>query len=175
MKRLLTKAGNGMLRRLLIPAARYPADPRAVFILSLCAFSGIPLVFADAAPGSIASQVSKPFVVVWGALLALGALLTLAGTVKQTVNGIIMEQIGSVAVGGATIFYGGAILIQVGSRGSVPAGIILGWGLSCFWRWFQLQALMSKAERAVQEAQGEPLEHDHAEALEEDRERGGEL
>lgn len=141
------------LRSFRTPAARYPADPRAVFILVLSVVSGIPLVFADATPGSIDDQLDAPWVVIWGVMLTAGALTTLIGTLKPNVDGIILEQIGSVAVGGASLLYAGAIGFQVGLAGSVPAAIIVGFGLSCFWRWGQLQALINEAEQAAAKAQ----------------------
>lgn len=143
------------LRSFRTPAARYPADPRAVFILVLSVVSGVPLAFADATPGSIAEQLDAVWVVIWGVMLTLGALTTLIGTLKPNVDGIILEQIGSVAVGGATIIYAGAILAQVGVTGSVPSSLILGFGLSCFWRWGQLQALINAAERAAADAKND--------------------
>lgn len=140
------------LRNFRAPAARYPADPRAIFILILCTLSGIPLVIADATPGSIEEQLDAVWVVVWGVMLAGGSLVTLIGALKTDVNGIILEQVGSVALGAASVLYGGAILVMVGLNGSVPAAFVLGWGLSCFWRWGQLQALMVTAERVATEA-----------------------
>ncbi len=145
----------GLVRSFRTPAARYPADPRAVFILALSVVSGVPLVFADATPGSIEEQLDPAWVVIWGVMLTAGALTTLIGTLKPNVNGIILEQIGSVAVGGASAIYGGAIFAQVGIAGSVPAAIILGFGISCFWRWGQLQALIRTAEHAATDAQSE--------------------
>lgn len=141
-----------MWRSFRTPAARYPADPRAVFVLILCVVSGIPLVFAGATPGSIAAKLDPAWVVIWGIMLTIGALTTLIGTWKLDADGIILEQIGSVAVGGATCVYAGAILAQVGLAGSVPASIVLGFGLSCFWRWGQLQSLLRRAEQAASEA-----------------------
>lgn len=140
------------LRSFRTPAARYPADPRAIFILVLSVVSGVPLVFADATPGSIEDQLDAAWVVIWGIMLTIGALTTLIGTLKPNVDGIILEQIGSVAVGGATLLYAGAIVAQVGVAGSVPAAIIIGFGLSCFWRFGQLQALINQAEQAAAEA-----------------------
>lgn len=128
------------------PATRYPPDPRALFVLSLCVVSGLPLVLGISKPGSVESLIPSWAVVVWGALLTGGAVTSLAGMVKQTVGGIIAEQIGSVAVGSATIFYSTAILLSTGWQGVLPAGIILGWGLSCMWRWVQLASLLSSAQ-----------------------------
>lgn len=141
-----------VLRGFTTPAARYPPDPRAVFILALCVISGIPLIFANATPGSINTQLDSTWVVIWGIMLTAGALVNLIGTLKLDVNGVILEQIGSVAVGGASFVYAGAIFTAVQWKGSVPAAIILGLGVSCFWRYGQLQALLRKAEQAATDA-----------------------
>jgi hypothetical protein len=143
------------VRSLNTPAARYPADPRAVFILAACVISGFPLIFTDATPGTIAAQLDRTWVVIWGVMLTVGALTNLIGTLRTDVNGIILEQVGSVAVGGATVVHSGAIIAQVGWQGTVPAAIILGLGLSCFWRWGQLQALMRAAENIATEVRQE--------------------
>lgn len=140
------------MRNFRTPAARYPADPRVVFILVLCVANGIPLAFKGATPGTIAAQLDPPLVVIWGILLTFGALTTLVGTLKQNVNGVIYEQIGSVAVGGAAVMYGGAIFASLQWRGSTPALFVLGFGLACFWRWGQLQRFLRNAERAAGEA-----------------------
>lgn len=145
-KRILFAA----LRSLKTPAARYPADPRAVFILMMCVVSGIPLLLGRATPGSINDQLDKPQVITWGVLLVLGASTTLVGMFRQSVNGVILEQVGSVAVGGACWIYAGAIWAQVGEGGTVPGGIIFGLGSACFWRWGQLQTYLRDAERLAQ-------------------------
>jgi hypothetical protein len=141
-----------VLRGFTTPAARYPPDPRAVFILALCVVSGVPLIFADATPGSINSQLDPVWVVIWGIMLAAGALVNLIGTLKLDVNGVILEQIGSVAVGGASLLYSVAIFMSVQWKGFIPAAIVLGLGVSCFWRYGQLQALLHRAEKAATDA-----------------------
>lgn len=152
IKSILRGAVARILNLVMKPAARYPADPRAVFVLGLCTLAGIPLVFADAAPGTIESQLDHWMVVVWGVSLALGSLACMLGMFRQTVNGILFEQVGSVCVGASAVFYGATVLVVVGWSASFPAAITIGWGLSCFWRWGQLQTLLNDAERIVQEA-----------------------
>lgn len=137
------------------PAARYPPDPRALFVLGLCVFVGVPLIFANATPGTIASQLDDTWVVVWGVMLSAGSLVTLLGVVRQSVNGILFEQVGSVAVGFACLIYSTAIWLSVQWAGAVPAVIVLGWGLSCFWRWYQLQRLMVNTEKLAHEARSD--------------------
>jgi len=127
------------------PAARYPADPRAVFILALSVFSGVTALAVEQAPQTLESVLPQWAVVMWGVLLTLGSAVTLAGMARQTVNGIITEQIGSVMVAATTVFYSGIAFWEIGSPALQNVGIILAWGLSCGVRWFQLQALINNA------------------------------
>lgn len=133
------------------PAARYPADPRAVFILALSVFSGLTALLVSAAPGSLESLLPVWSIYLWGAILSVGSAVTLAGMARQTVNGIIVEQIGSVMVGSATIFYSIVSILVLGPSAIQIVGIVLAWGVACFIRWAQLQALikdgMKRAEK----------------------------
>lgn len=132
------------------PAARYPADPRAVFILSLCVITGLPMLFLHLEPGSISALIPHWAAFVWGFCLVFGAGLTLAGMSKDSIEGILAEQIGSVVVGCATVFYSATAIFAVGVSALWAAAIMLGWGLSCFWRWGQLQALIQKSFHIVE-------------------------
>ena len=127
------------------PAARYPADPRAVFILALSVFSGITALALDVAPGTLHATLPYWAVVGWGVLLTVGSLTTLVGMLRQTVGGIITEQIGCVMVAATTIFYSGVAFTVVGLEALQNIGIILAWGLSCGLRWIQLQVLINNA------------------------------
>lgn len=138
-----------LLRSFTTPAVRYPPDPRALFTLLLCVVVGIPLIFADATPGTIAAKLDPPWVVTWGIMLSGGSLLTILGALRQTVNGIIIEQVGSVALGFACLMYATAIWITVQVAGAVPIAIVLGFGVASFWRWGQLQAYMNKVEKVA--------------------------
>lgn len=127
------------------PAARYPADPRAVFILALSVFTGITALALDVAPGTLHATLPTWGVYIWGVLLTLGSLVTLVGMLRQTVGGIITEQIGCVMVAATTIFYAGVAFSIVGAEALQNVGIILAWGLSCGLRWIQLQVLINNA------------------------------
>ena len=124
------------------PAARYPADPRAVFILALSVFSGLTALALDAAPDSLNSVLPRWGVVLWGALLAIGSAVTLWGMARQTISGILTEQIGSVMVAVTTIYYAVIAIYLVGPSVIQTVGIVLAWGLACGARWFQLRALI---------------------------------
>jgi len=132
------------------PAARYPADPRAVFILALSVFSGATAAALKVAPQSLESYLPNWGVVTWGVLLTLGSIIALTGMAFQSVNGIILEQIGSVMVGATTVFYSTLVLLVIGPQAIQTVGIILSWGLACFIRWIQLQILINDAVKRAE-------------------------
>ena len=132
------------------PAARYPADPRAIFILALSVFSGITALAIQAAPQTLEALLPRWGVIVWGTMLVVGSGTTLAGMAFQSVNGIITEQIGSVMVAATTIFYSTVVFWFIGSSAISSVGIILAWGISCLMRWLQLQILINSAHKRQQ-------------------------
>lgn len=132
------------------PAARYPADPRAVFILALSAFSGLTALALSAAPESLEAVLPRWGVILWGTLLSLGSLVTLTGMARQTVNGIITEQVGSVMVGVTTVYWSILAVVMLGVDVLQDVAIILAWGLACLWRWGQLQALINSSHKKGQ-------------------------
>lgn len=150
-----------MLAMIFKPAARYPADPRAVFILALSVFAGITALALEAAPESLEALLPRWAVVAWGCLLVAGSVTTLTGMAFQTVNGIVLEQIGSVAVGATTVFYSGIAFYVVGPDALQSVGIVLAWGLACFIRWGQLQVLIHDAMK--RQAKQELLRRVHEE------------
>lgn len=130
-------------------ASRYPVDPRAVFILGLCVVAGFPLIVLGADPSSIEALMPRWAVALWGFALVGGAITTLIGMSRQTIDGVITEQVGSITTGVATLVYGAAILLMAGQEAIVPAAITFGFGLSCFWRWGQLQVWLMQQSTVV--------------------------
>lgn len=138
-------------RSLAAPAVRYPPDPRAIFLLGMCVVSGVPLIFANATPNSIADQLEHDWqVITWGIGLTGGALLTLIGALRQSVNGVIAEQIGSIALGFACLIFAVAIWDALHWKGSVVMLFVLGFGIASLWRWGQLQAYLNAVEEIAQ-------------------------
>lgn len=150
-----------MGRMIFKPAARYPADPRAVFILALSVFSGATTLALKAAPESLEAVLPQWGVLVWSVMLALGSLVTLVGMAFQTMNGIVLEQIGSAMVGATTVFYSVLAIWILGPAALQTIGIILAWGLACFIRWIQLQVLIHSALKRQQKQ--EIIDRVHAE------------
>lgn len=135
------------------PAARYPADPRAVFILALSVFSGLTALALRVAPESLDALLPEWGVLLWGGILTMGSVITLGGMAFQTVNGIIAEQIGSVMVGAATIFYAGLAYNVIGPSSIQNVSIVLAWGIACFIRWLQLQILIHNGVKRAQKVE----------------------
>lgn len=152
------------------PAARYPADPRAVFILALSVFSGITAFALEVAPDSLHALLPDWAVFVWGALLTLGSVVTLAGMIMPTVNGILIEQVGSVMVAATTIFYSVLALWTTGLEAIQVIGLVLAWGLACAIRWGQLQILIHDSVRRAQKIAF--LQHLEAEVIAHEARRG---
>lgn len=133
------------------PAARYPADPRAVFMLALSVFGGLGALALNAAPQTLEALLPVWGIIAWGISLALGSAVALTGMLFQSINGIITEQIGSVMVGAATVFYSVLALYTLGFQAVQIIGLVLAWGLACLIRWAQLQALIVSTYHRAQE------------------------
>lgn len=137
------------------PAVRYPPDPRALFLLVLLVIVGVPLIFANATPGTVADQLDTPWVVAWGIMLSGGSLVSLVGAVRQTAGAVIAEEVGSVALGFACLIYAGAIWGKVQWAGSVPMFILFALGGASIVRYFQLRAYLKAVEHLAQEIRDE--------------------
>lgn len=132
-------------------AALGSRHPFQIFTLGLCLFIGIPLLLGVVQPGSISELLSPLARLVWGLGLVVGAGVALGSTyMRNHAVGVILEQLGLVLVGSSTLFYGAAVLLTVGFRSGIVAIIfMLGFGLSCFWRWVQLQRLLNAASTSA--------------------------
>lgn len=133
------------------PAARYPADPRAVFILALSVFSGLTVLALGAAPRSLDELLPEWGVTLWSLGLTIGSGVTLWGIARQTINGILLEQVGSVMVAVTTIYYSTLAILIVGWDALQSISIIAAWGLACGIRWIQLQALIAHGASEAEE------------------------
>lgn len=146
------RIARAVRRSITAPAVRYPPDPRALFLLVMCVISGIPMALADATPRSLEdADLSDVWIVVWGIMLTGGAALTLAGAMRQTVNGVIAEQVGSIALGFACLIFAAAIYGSVRWQGAVAMLLILGFGLASIWRFGQLVGYLRAVEHLAQE------------------------
>lgn len=126
--------------------------PFQIFIMVLCALVGIPVLFGDATPGSISETLPHGFRQAWALLLSIGATVTLIGGAwRNRVTGLLIEQVGLVSAGGATLVYGAALLTTAGKTGYVAAAQIGAFGGACLWRWWQIQRQLRTAHKIEEE------------------------
>jgi len=118
-----------------------------VFILAFSVFSGVVALALRAEPGALEFVLPRWGIYVWNGTLIVGSAIALMGMWIQSINGIIIEQVGSAMVSVATVFYAILILVFAGSAATISAGIILAWGIACALRYFQLQILIDVAYR----------------------------
>jgi len=125
--------------------------PYEVFILSICLILGVSIILGGKPPASISAQEDMGFAEdIWGYLLAGGAALGLiGGYCRNRSTGLILTQIGLVALGGSATMYAVAILIATGFQmtGYLPA-VIVGWfGFNSLRRFAQIQTEIDAASR----------------------------
>lgn len=118
-------------------------------MLALSVFTGVVAVALGASPDSLGALLPPWAVHLWAIILVVGSGVTLAGLPLQNINGIIIEQIGSVMVAASTLFYAILAFSFVGAGALQSVGIVAAWGVACAIRWFQLQALINTAYRVV--------------------------
>lgn len=126
----------------------YRTDPRMsgrhpfeIFTLFLALVTSLPVLFGvTPAPGTIRAVLPPVVAFIWALTLCVGSLVALVGVWwKERATGLIMEQLGLACVGVVCIIYFVVALVAVGWSTTIPMGIVLGFGLSCLWRWRDLQ------------------------------------
>lgn len=133
------------------PSSRHPL---IIFLLALSMVAGVAIEIADApAPQSVQAQLPAWGVDLWGWALIVGSGIYLAGLYLQgrdrLITGVLFEQVGVATLGPAAIVYAAAVFATVGWSGAYPAGITLGFGVSCLYRWWTLQRGIKRAQAAA--------------------------
>lgn len=136
-------------RPFLVPGTQ--RHPFEIFLLIACVAAGIPLLFGAPPPTSISASLPDWARLVWAAFLGGGAVVALVGMSwpRKTGTGIILEQIGLVAVGNACLFYAACVLVLVGHSGAFPAGINGAFGIACIWRYVQIELAIRAARKGA--------------------------
>ena len=130
-----------------MPVYRSSRHPFEIFALVACAMSGTSLLLGGVVPGSINALLPLPAVIAWGIALAFGSAAALTGIVlKNRLLGLLLEQVGLVAVGGAACLYAATILLYTGGAGLAASLVVGAFGVSCLWRWVQIHRLIKLAQ-----------------------------
>jgi len=113
--------------------------PFELYLLVLSLMSSLPAAIGAApAPASIRIQLDPGLARVWACSLALGALVALLGLawkrpkVGLSITALLLEQVGLVITGVATIYYAIVALSTIGASALTPVGTVLAFGLASF-------------------------------------------
>jgi hypothetical protein len=126
-------------------AGRHPFQS---FLLALCVVSGIPLLLGAPPAASATALLPSWVVTAWGASLALGAGVAIAGSYwpkRNYATALTVERIGLVIVGPAALLYAAIITIYTGAAGAVPASIVTGFGVASLIRAHDLGKIIRRA------------------------------
>lgn len=122
------------------------------FVMALCLIFSIPVLFGKApAPGSIEAAMPPVMVIGWAIVLAIGAgTILVSYFIGDRLLGIVVEQFGSVCLGVAALFYGGAIFaITYEQGGAIPESIILGFSAARFYQVYQDQKFLNQVQEVL--------------------------
>lgn len=142
-------------------AGRHPFQ---TFMLVLCVFSGVPLLFGEPPAASVEALLPPWMAVSWGVSLCLGALVALVGSYwprGRYATALTMERAGLCIVGPAALVYGTLIGMYSGSAGFAAASITIGFGLSCLKRAHDIGKVITRAiAKKTDDPMDRPLRED---------------
>lgn len=145
-----------------LDSARHPFE---LFVLAWGLVVALPLLVGAPAPGSTTELLGPTLARVWAFILAGGCLVALVGAwwtwwgwlgrrfprVRPSlITGLLVEMVGLVAVGVGASIYAVGVLDQAGLAAGVPAGIVGGFGLACWWRSGQIYRWVTATIRALE-------------------------
>lgn len=142
-------------------------NPFELWVLGFGLVIGAPLLFGAPAPGSTTEALGTVLVRVWAWLLVLGCVTAGIGALwtwlawipgaywrPTTMSGLLIEEVGLVAVGAGTIVYAAGVIDSGGSRAAIAAALLTGWATACFWRVYLIRRWTRATVRSVQETDG---------------------
>lgn len=132
-----------------MPIAAATHDSRHPFellLIILCVIGSPAIIWGSATPGSIQAALSSTEQDIWGGILMFGGVVSLAGVLwpKRT-NGLLMEQVGMVAIGVGMVMYCVAVGVTNGVTGLFASSLSGMIALACFIRWGMIQKSLKRA------------------------------
>lgn len=113
-------------------------NPFQVYLLALTILSGISTMLPGrSTTSSVQRYLDHPYDVIWGALLTLGAALTLLGMYWQgdARDGLVFKRTGLAGLVIPAAVYGIILIALVGVGAFLAGFTILGFAVACFVQW----------------------------------------
>jgi len=126
-------------------AGRHPFQ---IYLLMLCAVSGIPLVFGVETAGSVNALLPDWAGFTWGLSLSLGSALGIVGAYwprSHIATALTLEEISMLIVGPSAMLYAVLIALYIGWSGTVTVLIVAGFGLAALTRARHIAYVISRA------------------------------
>lgn len=132
--------------------------PFEVLIVFLCILSGTPMAFG-AVPSPNSLLVSLPHWAVrgWGALLAVGGLMTYIGLVmshivakRRFIEGLYVEAGGLLLIGSGSLVFSMSIMAVNGWNSIFSISVYIVLAASCFFRYRTLRRTIRKMREAIE-------------------------
>lgn len=116
--------------------------PFEFIIMLFLAFGGVSTLTHLGAPTSIAKILDQPILTIWSVLLGLGAIVAFVGVIwpwRET-TALVVEQIGLIAVAGASLIYAVVLISQTETVKGAPVltAFVGGFGIAAIWRAIQI-------------------------------------
>lgn len=127
-----------------------PRHPYETYTMAWTFLAGLALLIGGPRPGSVSASMGPIEQKIWAGTIVFGAALTLI-SIKwpNKGTGLLIEQVGLVAAGGAIILYCLSAVWHMGPGAILPLGIIFGFGLACFRRAWEIQRQVLRAQREI--------------------------
>lgn len=126
--------------------SRHPFELFFVGFTLLVSVAGI--FHRESRPGSVQEAVGHAGTLIWYFALLLGALAAMAGIFwRERATGLMLEMLGLLTSGLATVFYGITAMILLTEAASYSAGIMFGYGGAALWRAGQIRHLLVTVAR----------------------------
>lgn len=110
-------------------------DPFRVFLFGVAFLNGVSFLFKTAPSSAIEASFPHKYVVIYGALLALGSGCVLVGMFWQGFarDGLLIKRVGFVALAFVTAIYAIAVVIHTDDRTGVSliASVVVAFSLIC--------------------------------------------
>lgn len=124
-------------------------NPFQVYLLAFALISSVPAAFGFTdPPPTVRNAIGMGAGRVWVVLLVIGSLVAIVGVIWPrhgilvSVNGLLLEQVGLVIVGCATVFYTSVALAAGGWSTLPPLVTLLGFGAASFVQAWRIQRVI---------------------------------
>ena len=139
---------------------RLRPDPLLMFFLFILAIQGVGAALNLTPPGSVASQLPRLLLLIWGVALAAGSIIAFAGNIlllfRRFRIGLPAIQLGLALTGLAVLYYAVCVFVYAPRTGSMAGVLSVILSAVCYASWRRIDIIIRDAEiyAAAKEVRG---------------------